>query len=194
MFSPKPPALSGRYAQYLTQRTRLSRISQVKSHPPLFHGLYPAFYLLEIHAHPLHPRSGHSTVKAMAAGGSQSCCQWRHWCVLLPSHSQVLTTCLMAETLLLCHELMLTSTEFPQFLLLFPSVPYWDTPSPLYWQWFSSLLLVECLQLLPPRPSLLLTLPWSVPYLTTTFLPLPIWVHNFPNGTLSIALRTRQVV
>lgn len=141
LFSPKPPALSGRYAQYLPQRTRLSRISQVRSHPHLFYGLCPAFYLLEIHPHPLHPRRGHTTVKATAAGGSQSSCpQWRHWCVLLPSHSQVLTTCLMAETLLLLHQFMLTAAEFPPFLLFFPSVPYWDTPSALYWQWFSSFL------------------------------------------------------
>lgn len=34
--------------------------------------------------------------------------------------------------------------------------------------------LENLLQQLPPRLSLLLTLPWPVPYLTTTFLPLPI--------------------
>lgn len=58
MFSPKPPALSSRYAQYLTQRTRLRRISQVKSHQPLYYGLYPIFSLLEIHTPPLTSQEG----------------------------------------------------------------------------------------------------------------------------------------
>lgn len=98
----------------------------------------------------------------------------------------------MAETLLLLHGLMLTAAEFYPLLLLFPSVPHRDTPAPLYWQWFPSLLLEELLQQLLPRSSLLLTLPWPVPHPTKTLLLILFLMHNFPNGTLSTALRDKE--
>lgn len=134
LFSPKPPALSSRNAQYFTQGTRLSRIPQVKSHPPLFYGLCPAFCLMEIHPHPLHPRSGHANCQGHGTWWISVLLLSVKTLMCSPSQSFPSLQYLMAETLLLLHDLMLTATEFPPFLLLFPSVPYWDTPSPLYWQ------------------------------------------------------------
>lgn len=46
---PEVTCLVSRYARYLTQRTRLGRIPQGRSQPPVFYGLCPAFYLLKIH-------------------------------------------------------------------------------------------------------------------------------------------------